>query len=76
MLLTVTLIDKPGSLRKLSAALSEANANIVHIDYDRTARTLDYGDAYVSVALETKGAEHQEQIRAKLSADGFSFKEV
>ena len=76
MLLTVTLIDKPGSLRKLSAALSEANANIVHIDYDRTARSLDYGDAYVSVALETKGAEHQEQIRAKLRADGFAFKEV
>ncbi|MDR1452265.1 MAG: threonine ammonia-lyase [Helicobacteraceae bacterium] len=76
MLLIVTLIDKPGSLQKLSAALSEANANIVHIDYDRVSKTLDYGDAYVSVALETKGAEHQEQIRARLNADGFSFTEV
>jgi threonine dehydratase len=76
MALTVTLIDKPGSLQTLSTALSQAGANIVHIGYDRIAGSLDYGDAYVSVALETKGAEHQEQIRAKLKANGFIYKEV
>ncbi|MDR1912555.1 MAG: threonine ammonia-lyase [Helicobacteraceae bacterium] len=75
MLLKVTLIDKPGSLQKLSEALSSVSANIVHIDYDRTAKALDYGDAYVSVALETKGEEHQNQIRAKLNADGFIYQE-
>ncbi|GHV03410.1 threonine ammonia-lyase [Campylobacterota bacterium] len=76
MELTVTLIDKPGSLQMLSAALSEVSANIVHIDYDRTARSLDYGDANVSVSLETKGTEHQVQIRAKLKACGFVFQEA
>ncbi|MDR3347932.1 MAG: threonine ammonia-lyase [Helicobacteraceae bacterium] len=76
MQLIVTLIDKPGSLQKLSTALSAANANIVHIDYDRTARSLDYGDAYVSVSLETKGIEHQEQIRMRLRSNGFIFEEI
>lgn len=75
MKLIVTLIDKPGSLQRLSTALSSVSANIVHIDYNRTARSLDFGDAYVLVSLETKGAEHQETIRQKLKADGFIFKE-
>lgn len=75
MRLIVTLIDKPGSLQKLSSALSEVNANIVHIDYNRTASSLDYGDAYVVVSIETKGGEHQELIRSKLEACGFKFRE-
>ncbi len=75
MRLTVTLIDKPGSLERLAGELNAVNANIVHIDYDRIARSLEFGDAYVSVSLETKGAEHQEQIRAQLSAAGFQFTE-
>lgn len=75
MRLIVTLVDKPGSLQRLSAALSSVSANIVHIDYNRTARSLDYGDAYVYVSLETKGFEHQETIRQKLIEDGFLFKE-
>ncbi|MGE4295101.1 MAG: threonine ammonia-lyase [Campylobacterales bacterium] len=76
MKLIVTLIDKPGSLQKLSSVLTDVSANIVHIDFDRTARSLDYGDAYVSVSLETKGLEHQEQIRARLKAAGFVFQEI
>jgi threonine dehydratase len=76
MNLVVTLIDKPGSLQKLSTSLSSVKANIVQIDYDRTAISLDYGDAYVSVSLETKGAEHQDEIRSRLKDDGFVFSET
>lgn len=66
MKLTVTLVDKPGALMKLTQMLQELNANIVHIDYDRTSTTLAYGDANVMIHLETKGQVHQEQIRALL----------
>lgn len=66
MKLTVTLIDKPGALMKLTEMLQGLNANIVHIDYDRTSTTLAYGDANVMIHLETKGSEHQEQIRTLL----------
>ncbi|MFA5214496.1 threonine ammonia-lyase [Sulfuricurvum sp.] len=66
MKLTVTLVDKPGALMKLTEMLQSLNANIVHIDYDRTSTTLAYGDANVMIHLETKGAEHQSQIRAHL----------
>lgn len=66
MKLTVTLIDKPGALMQLTRMLQELNANIVHIDYDRTSTSLAYGDANVRIHLETKGEDHQAQIRSLL----------
>jgi len=71
MKLTVTLVDKPGSLMKLTQLLEQLNANIVHIAYDRTSTDLDYGDANVTIHLETKGEEHQCEIRDLLSKNGY-----
>ncbi|MFT7004575.1 MAG: threonine dehydratase [Sulfurimonas sp.] len=68
---TVTLIDKPGSLMRFTEILKELNANIVHISYDRTSISLDYGDANVTVHMETKGKEHQEEIRTVLKNEGY-----
>jgi len=76
MKLMVTLVDKPGALMKFTEILREAGANIVHIGYDRTSIDLEFGDAHVSVALETKGETHQEEIREKLKQNGFIFSEA
>ncbi len=71
MKLTVTLVDKPGSLMRFTEILQELNANIVHIAYDRTSVSLDYGDANVTVHMETKGKEHQEEISSVLRKEGY-----
>jgi len=71
MKLTVTLIDKPGSLMRFTEILKELNANIVHISYDRTSISLDYGDANVTVHMETKGQAHQKEIEDMLRAEGY-----
>jgi threonine dehydratase len=71
MKLVVTLVDKPGSLMHLTELLKELSANIVYIDYDRTSTDLDYGDANVSIHLETKGEEHQSEIRSLLQIHGY-----
>ena len=71
MNITVTLIDKPGSLMRFTEILEELNANIVHIGYDRTSISLDYGDANVTVHMETKGKEHQDDIRRALKNEGY-----
>jgi threonine dehydratase len=76
MNLIVTVIDKPGSLKILTTIFEKVSANIVQIDYDRNSVSLDFGDANVTIALETKGAEHQESIRTELSKAGYRFKEV
>ncbi len=75
MKLFITLVDKPGALRVLTDIFEELNANIIQIDYDRTSTTLSYGDANVTIALETKGNEHQEDIRTSLKKKGYRFHE-
>jgi len=73
MKLIVTLIDKPGSLMKLTEILRDVKANIVSIGYDRTDVNLAFGDANVSIAVETRGYEHQEEIKRSLYKEGFRF---
>jgi threonine dehydratase len=75
MKLLVTLIDKPGALHAFTDILTRVGANIAQIGYDRTSTDLEFGDAHVSVSLETKGVEHQAQIREELKKAGFPFKE-
>jgi len=75
MKLMVTLVDKPGALQSFTQILTDVSANIVQIGYDRTSIDLEFGDAHVSVALETKGEEHQALIRQRLKEGGFAFRE-
>lgn len=71
MKLTVTLVDKPGSLMRFTELLQQLNANIVHIAYDRTSISLNYGDASVTVHMETKGQEHKELIYEVLKRENY-----
>lgn len=74
--LKITLIDKPGSLMKLTNILTKLDANIIQIDYDRTSTALNYGDANVTLALETKGREHQNEIKKALKVNQYKFEEI
>lgn len=76
MNLIVTLMDKPGSLMHLTEIFRECSANIVQIDYDRNSVKLEFGEAHVTISLETKGEEHQKQIRENLKQNGYRFKQI
>jgi len=73
MKLIITLVDKPGALQKLTEILAAEKANIVQIGYDRTDLNLAIGDANVTIALETRGLEHQEAIKRALHKSGYKF---
>ena len=75
MKLQGTLIDKAGSLKLFTTLLEQVGANIVQIGYDRTSTDLKFGDANVSVSLETKGKAHQDEIRNILTDNEFRFRE-
>ena len=72
----VTQIDKPGSLMHLTSIFQSSDANIVQIDYDRSSINLEFGEAYLTVSLETKGEEHQKIIRENLKHNGYRFKQI
>jgi threonine dehydratase len=76
MNLIITLMDKPGALMNLTNILKECSANIVQIDFDRNSIKLEYGEAHVTIALETKGEEHQKLIREKLKQNDYKFKQI
>ncbi len=76
MNLIIKLIDKPGSLTQLSEIFRTCGANIVQIDYDRDSVKLEFGEAQITISLETKGEEHQRQIREKLKQKGYKFKQI
>lgn len=73
MIINVTLIDKPGALMALGDVLRGTGANIVKIDYDRFSTKLSYGDAKITITLETKGKEHQDTIEKALKDAGYEF---
>ncbi len=76
MNLLVTLMDKPGALMHLTNIFKEIDANIVQIDYDRNSVKLEFGEAHVTIAVETKGSEHQKLIREKLKHNAYRFKHI
>ena len=76
MTINVTLVDKPGALTGLTEILRRANANIVKIDYDRFSTNIEYGDAQITITLETKGKDHQEDIAWALKNAGYDFREI
>jgi len=74
--LVVTLMDKPGALMHLTDVFNGCGTNIVQIDYDRNSVKLEFGEAHVTIALETKGEEHQKVIREHLKQNGYRFKQI
>jgi len=76
MNMKVTMIDKPGSLMDFTNLLKTCDANIVQIDYDRNSVTLEFGEANVTVSLETKGVEHQKVIEDTLTKNGYKFNKI
>ncbi|MCD8390371.1 MAG: threonine ammonia-lyase [Firmicutes bacterium] len=67
-----TLPDVPGSLERLSHVLSEANANIVMVQYDRMSPDLDPNEAIIHIACEVSGREHSRRVVKTLEDNGYN----
>lgn len=67
------LLDIPGSLEHLSKILSEANANIIMVQYDRMSKDLDPNEAIIHIACEVGGIEHGKKVIKALESNGYSI---
>ena len=68
---TATIPDRPGGLISLLELLREQGASVVDVVHSRVADDLQLGEVQVTVSAETRGAEHQEAVRAALADAGF-----
>ena len=66
------IMDRPGGLAGLLAALSEAEANVLDVVHERTSASLPLQQVEVVLQLETRGRSHREQVLERLENDGYA----
>lgn len=67
-----TLIeDTPGSLKKVLNLLAQHKANVLHIQHARFRSNIPINCTEIEVELETRDAEHAQEILANLSDKGY-----
>lgn len=65
------MMDVPGSLEHLTHVVTDANANIIEVQYDRIQADLNLNETILHVAVEVSSKEHGDALLKALSDDGF-----
>lgn len=71
--LTIELLDKPGQLRDVSSIIAEYGANVIRVRHNQGGSNTDINDCYLKISLETRNAEHFEEIQKALIAKGYKI---
>lgn len=74
--LRVTLPDHPGGLERLSGIIGRERANIVQAIHDRTYFGVHLGNAQIDLTMETRGADHADELMHTLRQSGYVFERV
>ena len=69
--LNVVLLDRPGTLARLTRCIADMGANILHVNQSRGFGHMAIGESEVELTLETTGAEHIQRLCAGLEKNGF-----
>ena len=68
----VRISDKPGALVRLLAEVASADASVVEVEHMRTDPRLLVDEVEVRLELETRGAEHCDEVLDRLRAAGYT----
>ena len=69
--LRIAIVDQPGQLARLSQVIGKTGANIIEVNHQRLFADVPAKRADIDVTLETRDAEHVEEITAALDGAGF-----
>jgi threonine dehydratase len=69
---TVSVLDRPGGLARLTAVIAEAGASIHELAHDRAFSGPNLSEVRVVCVVETTGHEHVRALHDRLRAAGFS----
>ena len=73
--LTIDLADKPGQLLGVSSVIAEMGANVIGVIHERNSNSKEVNACELRVKMETRNADHIEQIKEALAKKGFHLKE-
>jgi threonine dehydratase len=68
--------DHPGALHRLTGVVARHRANVIEISHDRAYFGVSLGDTVLDITLETRGAEHIEELLGALTAEGYVHERV
>ncbi|MXP22969.1 threonine ammonia-lyase [Gordonia sp. HNM0687] len=68
---TATVSDRPGGLIALLELLRDRGASVVDVVHSRVADDLYLDEVQVTVSVETRGPEHQREVKRALAGAGF-----
>lgn len=71
--LTIELLDKPGQLRDVSTIIAQHGANVVRVRHNQGGKGTEINECYLSVTLETKNAQHLEEIKQTFIEKGYKI---
>jgi len=74
--LRIVLLDKPGALHDLTRLIAAHRVNIVDTLHNRAYYGVNLGDTVIDITMETRGPEQVAELRAALTAEGYSHTRV
>lgn len=69
--LTLELVDKPGQLVAVSKIIADCGGNVTGVLHERTNEGSAINGCYLRIQIETRNFEHIDQIKEKLTENGF-----
>jgi threonine dehydratase len=67
------ITDQPGALVRLLAEVAAADASVLEVEHVRTDPRLRVDEVEVALQLETRGAEHCDEVLARLREAGYTL---
>jgi threonine dehydratase len=74
--LRVRIQDHPGALHRLTGHLAKGRANILEVFHNRAFSRVDLGETAVDVTLETRGADHIEELTRLLAEEHYEHERL
>ncbi len=71
--MTIALEDKPGQLTHVSDIVSSCGANVISVHHDHSDVNMAINSCFLTIGLETRDAEQIQEIRDKLTEEGFTL---
>lgn len=72
-LLNVELLDRPGQLHQIARVIAEHGGNVIEMHHERTNASTAITGCFIRISLETRNAEHVEQIKKAIQDAGFKI---
>jgi threonine dehydratase len=74
MVLSTVVPDRPGALSSLLQVVAGRGANVVDVEHLRDGIDLHVGETAIKLVLQTRGAEHSDEILAAAREEGFTVR--